>query len=101
MQKLINMKRGTAAVLVIVLVVALLALGGVLAYQYSLFGNKSVVPSDRTTNIIEESVADRSEEISSVGSGDKLSDIEKELSGTDIDSLDKDVLGVKAEAAGL
>ena len=104
MLKKINMKKGTAVLLVVILVMALLVLGVAAAYQFGVIGkqksdiSQSVVPPAQDTQA---DVQDRSGEITKVGSGDKISNIEDDLNKTDINSIDKDVMGIKTQAQGL
>jgi len=100
-QRPIKLNRGTVAVLVIILTVALLTLGGIFAYQYGLLGGNKMAPSQQTINQTEDAVEDRSSEINNVGKEDRVSDIEKDLNSTNVDTLDQEVLGVKAEVEGL
>mgnify|MGYP001564266410 CR=1 FL=1 len=103
MLKKINMKKGSTVLLVIVFVIAFLALGVAVAYQYGMLGKPKVVAQTAipAKTVTEDGLKDRSSEIAQLDSGDKIDNIEQDLNKTDINSLDQDVLGVKTEAQGL
>jgi len=98
-----NMKKGSTALLVIIFVIAFLVFGVAVAYQYGMLGKPNVVTQTKipSKTVTQDSLKDRSDEITQLDTGDKIGDIEQNLNKTDINSLDQDVLGVKTEAQGL
>ena len=103
MPKKINMKKGSTVFLVIIFVIAFLALGVAVAYQYGMIGKSSTVlqTSVPTKTVTQDGPKDRSDEIIQLSSDDKINSIEQDLDKTDINSLDQDVLGVKTETQDL
>ena len=105
MQSLIKTKKGVATLLILVLVLAILALGAIAAYKFG-FMNKQQETTPQAVNVPDQAgtqstIEDRSGDITKLDAGDKISNIEQDLNKTDLNSIDKDASNAKTEAQGL
>ena len=78
----------------IIIVVAILVLGGLYFWTNQTFTNNDATPSIEEIRGGNDSVTDRLEE---QGTSDRVQDIENDLNTTDLESLDLDLSNIEAE----